>query len=119
MPPSCRLMKHRKEKSVAIRLLSALLLLLLVWMAAPGGAAVRNTVKLSQDPFAYVDRHSADEPLLPPQEQARLNAESSLLHFEPWHRTTPRHTLEQASWGFGKYAEDPGYGKGGRPHPPY
>lgn len=118
MSSSSGLMKHRKEKSVAIRLLSALLLLLLVWMAAPGGAAVRNTVKLSQDPFAYVDRHSADEPLLPPQEQARLNAESSLLHFEPWHRTTPRHTLEQASWGFRKYAEDPGYGKGGKPHPP-
>lgn len=117
MPSSFCWTDHRKEKGGAFRLLLPVLLFLLAWNGAAGGAAIRDPGKLSQDPLSHVDPGSADEPLLPPQEQARLNAESDLLHFEPWHRTTPRHTLEQASWGFRKYAEDPGYGKGGRPHP--
>ena len=99
-------------------ILLALLLFLLVWGGVAGGAVIRDLTDLSQDPLSYVDRNTADDPLLPAPEQARLNAESDLLYFAPWHRTEPRHTPELASWGFREYAGNPGYGKGGRPHPP-
>jgi len=98
--------------------LPTVLLFLLLWSGFAGGAVIRDLGDLSQDPLFHVDQNSADKPLLPPLEQARLNAESDILYFAPWHRTAPRHTPEQASWGLDKYAEDPGYGKNGRPHPP-
>jgi len=117
MPSSfCRIYDN-KENSGAFRLLLAVLLFILVWGGVAGGAVIRDLTGLSQDPLSYVDRNAADTPLLPVPEQARLNAESDLLYFAPWHRTEPRHTPELASWGFREYAGDPGYGKGGRPHP--
>ena len=98
-------------------ILLTLLLFILAWDGVAAGAVIRDLGDLSQDPLSYLDRSTADEPLIPPPEQARLNAESDLLYFAPWHRTEPRHTPEQASWGFREYAGTPGYGKGGRPHP--
>ncbi len=94
------------------------LFFLFAWGGTAGGAVVKDLSDLSQDPVSHLDRNSADEPLLPLREQARLNSEADLLHFAPWHRTEPRHTPAQASWGFREYAGKPGYGKGGRPHPP-
>lgn len=95
----------------------ALLLFIWAWDGVAAGAVIRDLGDLSQDPLFYLDRSTADEPLIPPPEQARLNTESNLLYFAPWHRTEPRHTPEQASWGFREYAGRPGYGKDGRPHP--
>jgi len=90
---------------------------LLSWSGVAGGAVIRDLTDLSQDPLSYVDRNTSDTPLLSAPEQARLNAESDLQYFAPWHRAEPRHTPELASWGFRKYAGNTGYGKGGRPHP--
>ena len=118
MPSSFCRIYDQKENSGAFRLLLTVLLFLLVWGGVAGGAVIRDLTDLSQDPLSYVDRNAADTPLLSAPEQARLNAESDLLYFAPWHRTEPRHTPELASWGFREYAGNPGYGKGGRPHPP-
>jgi NLPC_P60 stabilising domain, N term/SH3 domain (SH3b1 type)/NlpC/P60 family/SH3 domain of SH3b2 type len=107
----------RWEERPRYGILLTLLLFILVWGGVASGAVIRDLGDLSQDPLSYLDRSTADDPLLPPPEQARLNAESDLLYFAPWHRTEPRHTPEQASWGFREYAGTPGYGKGGRPHP--
>ncbi len=118
MPSSfCRIYDY-KENSGAFRLLLTVLLFLLVWGGVAGGAVIRDLTDLSQDPLSYVDRNAADTPLLSAPEQARLNAESDLQYFAPWHRTEPRHTPALASWGFREYGGSPGYGKGGRPHPP-
>ena len=118
MPSSFCRIYDQKENSGAFRLLLTVLLFLLVWGGVAGGAVIRDLTDLSQDPLSYVDRNAADTPLLSAPEQARLNAESDLLYFAPWHRTEPRHTPELASWGFREYTGNPGYGKGGRPHPP-
>ena len=107
----------RKRRNL-LHLVLRILLFLSVWGGVAGGAVIRDLTDLSQDPLSYVDRKAADTPLLSAPEQARLNAESDLLYFAPWHRTKPRHTPELASWGFREYAGNPGYGKGGRPHPP-
>ena len=93
-------------------------LLLLLWGGDGWGAAIRDLVDLSQDPLAYVDPSAADKPLVPSREQSRLNAAHEALFFAPWHQTTPRHTLEQVSWGFREYGMNSGYGKDGRRHPP-
>ena len=82
------------------------------------GAVIRDFSDLRQDPHVYVDRATADLPLLPIGEQARLNAEYDVLYFAPWHQASPRHTLEQVNWGFREYGNKPGYGKDGRGHPP-
>ena len=82
------------------------------------GAAIRDLSDLRQDPLAYVDRATADLPLLPIGEQTRLNAEYDVLYFAPWHQVSPRHTLEQVTWGFKEYGNKPGYGKDGKGHPP-
>ena len=93
-------------------------LLFLLWGGDAFGAAIGDLNDLRQDPLAYVDRAAADLPLLPFGEQARLNAEYDVLYFAPWHQASPRHTLEQVSWGFREYGNNPGYGKDGRRHPP-
>jgi cell wall-associated NlpC family hydrolase len=118
MPSSFCRIYDQKENSGAFRLLLTVLLFFLAWGGVAGGAVIRDLTDLSQDPLSYVDRNAADTPLLSAPEQARQNAESDLLYFAPWHRTEPRHTPELASWGFREYAGNPGYGKGGRPHPP-
>jgi cell wall-associated NlpC family hydrolase len=118
MPSPFRRTCGNREDGGAVRLFWVICLFLLAWGGAAGGAVIRDLGDLSQDPLSHVDRNSADEPLLPPLEQERLNTESDLLYFAPWHRTTPRHTPEQASWGFREYTRNPGYGKGGRPHSP-
>ncbi len=92
-------------------------LLLLAGAADAGEATIRDLRELKQDPVAYVERRTADQPLLPVKEQSSLNAAYDVLQFAPWHLTTPRHTLEQVSWGFKEYADNPGYGKDGRRHP--
>ncbi len=94
-----------------------LLFVMLAWGGVASGAVIRDLDNLSQNPLAYLEKSTADEPLLSPQEQKRLNTEADLLYFAPWHRTEPRHTPEQVSWGFREYGKTPGYGKGGRPHP--
>lgn len=98
-------------------MLLAALLCLWAWGAVVEAAAIRDIRELSQDPVAHLESHGADLPLLPPSEQARLNAEADLLYFAPWHRTEPHHPKELASSEFLKYAGSPGYGKEGRPHP--
>ena len=118
MPSPFRLTCGHRENGVVVRLFLTICLFVLVWSGVAGGAAIRDLTDLSQDPLSYVDRNAADTLLLPAAEQARLNAESDLLYFAPWHRTEPRHTPDLASWGFREYAGNPGYGKGGRPHPP-
>jgi len=97
-----------------------LLILLLVFLQETEafGAAIRDLRALRQDPRVYVDKTAADLPLLPIKEQERLNTEYDTLFFAPWHQTSPRHTLEQVSWGFKEYGNNPGYGKEGRRHPP-
>jgi hypothetical protein len=92
-------------------------LLLLADGAGAGAAAILDLRELKQDPVAYIDRKTADQPLLPREEQLSLNAAYDVLQFAPWHLTTPRHTLEQVSWGFKEYGANPGYGGDGRPHP--
>ena len=118
MPSPFRLTCGHRENGGAVRLFLTICLFVLVWSGVAGGAAIRDLTDLSQDPLSYVDRNAADTLLLPAVEQVRLNAESDLLYFAPWHRTEPRHTPDLASWGFREYAGNPGYGKGGRPHPP-
>jgi cell wall-associated NlpC family hydrolase len=108
----------RRGDNTGYGIVLTVFLFILVWGGAAGGAVIRDLSDLSQDPLSYVDRNGADTPLLPTQEQARLNVESDLLYFAPWHRTEPYHPRELASWGFRKYGGNPGYGKGGRPHPP-
>lgn len=81
------------------------------------GAAIHDLAALNQDPRAYAGP-AADRPLLPPADQARLNAEHEALHFEPWNRESPRHGLDKALWGFRTHEGLPGYGRRGRPHPP-
>ena len=112
MPSPFRRTGGRREKGGAVRLLSDDFLFFCCSRAARPGAVIRDLTDLSQDPLSYVDRNAADAPLLPAAEQARLNAESDLQHFAPWHRTEPRHTPELASWGFRKYAGNPGYREG-------
>ncbi len=82
-----------------------------------GDKAIRDLRELKQDPIAYIDAATADQPLLPEDEQRNWNAASDILHFLPWHMTNPRHTLEQVSWGFKEYRNRPGYGRDGKPHP--
>jgi len=93
------------------------LLLLFLFPGVLGGAEIRDLADLNQDPRAYVEAATADRPLLPPADQARLNTEHEALYFEPWNQETPRHGLEMARWGFDHHAGQPGYGKQGRPHP--
>ena len=89
----------------------------LCWSGIAGGAVIRDLAELSQDPLTYLDPNTANAPLLPLPEQARLSAEFKLLYFAPWHRTEPHHPKEMASFGFRKYVGIPGYGKGGRSYP--
>lgn len=107
----------RRRESAGCGILLAALLLLLGWGGVAAGAVIRDLADLNQNPLSYLDPNTAERPLLPPQEQARLNAESDLLYFAPWHRTEPHHPKELASWGFRKFAGTSGYGKEGRPHP--
>ncbi|MHB8770432.1 MAG: NlpC/P60 family N-terminal domain-containing protein [Syntrophales bacterium] len=98
----------------------SILLMPLLLIAGSGNAgepAIRDLRELRQDPTVYVDAATADQPLLPAEEQRNWNAASDILHFLPWHMTNPRHTLEQVSWGFKEYRSKPGYGRDGRPHP--
>ena len=99
-----------------------LILIPFLLFVSGGGAArggeIRDLGKLSQKPLSYVDRSTADLPLLPADQQARLSAESDALHFAPWHQETPHHRPDQVAWGFDKYKGNPGYGKNGRRHPP-
>jgi hypothetical protein len=92
---------------------------ILATLLAPSGAAaevvIRDLSALSQNPLSYLDANTADKPLLPQAEQERLNRESDTLFFAPWHRESPRHTMEHASWGVKEYANNPGYGSNGRP----
>jgi cell wall-associated NlpC family hydrolase len=81
------------------------------------GAPIRDLAELNQDPRAHVEAAAAKRPLLPPADQARLNAEHEALHFEPWNQQNPRHDLAKALWGFRKYEDRPGFGKKGQPHP--
>jgi hypothetical protein len=118
MPSPFRRMRGHRVSLGVVSLVSMISLLLLFWCGVSGGAVIRDLTDLNQDPLSYVNGNAADTPLLPAMEQARLNAEYDLQYFAPWHRTEPRHTPELASWGFRKYAGNPGYGKGGRPHPP-
>jgi cell wall-associated NlpC family hydrolase len=86
--------------------------------APPGmaeGTVIRDFSVLSQDPLSYLDANTADKPLLPQAEQERLNRESDTLFFAPWHRESPHHTMEYASWGVKEYEEKPGYESSGRP----
>jgi len=106
------------ERSNLLHLFLTVLVLLLMWGGVAGGAVIRDLTDLSQDPLSYVDPNAADTSLLSATEQARLNAEFDLQYFAPWHRTEPHHTPALASWGFREYGGNPGYGKGGRPHPP-
>jgi hypothetical protein len=92
-------------------------LLLLLGGADTGEAVIRDLRELRQEPLAYIEQRSADQPLLPAEEQVSLNAAYDVLQCAPWHLTVPRHTLEQVSWGFQEYGNNPGYGEGGRPHP--
>jgi cell wall-associated NlpC family hydrolase len=92
-------------------------LLLSAGGAGAGRATIRDLRELKQDPVAYVEGRTADQPLLSTEQQRNLNAAYDVLQFAPWHRTAPRHTLEQVSWGFKEYADNPGYGKDGRRHP--
>ena len=116
-----------KGKGFGPILLSILLLLpgplLLPVLLLPAGgagaaeAAIRDLRELKQDPVAYIDRETADQPLLSPEEQTSLNTAYDVLQFAPWHQTAPRHTLEQVSWGLKEYGANPGYGSDGRRHP--
>ncbi|MCE5265943.1 MAG: SH3 domain-containing protein [Deltaproteobacteria bacterium] len=116
MPAPSNRTRSRREKGGVVRLLILILLLLLL-SGGTAGAVIRDLKDLSQDPLSYVDGKAGDALLLPAAELARLNAESDSEHFAPWHRTEPRHTPELASWGFRKYAANPGYGRDGKPHP--
>jgi cell wall-associated NlpC family hydrolase len=99
-----------------------LILIPFLLFALGGGAArgeeIRDLGELSQKPLSYVDRSTADFPLLPADQQARLSAESDALHFAPWHQEVPYHRPDQVAWGFDKYKGNPGYGKNGHRHPP-
>ena len=117
MPFPWRRKRGPSEKGGAVPLLSLIFLLLLLSGGA-AGAVIRDLTDLSQDPLSYVAGSAADALLLPAPELARLNAESDLHHFAPWHRTEPRHTPELASYGFRKYAGNPGYRRDGKPNPP-
>jgi cell wall-associated NlpC family hydrolase len=99
-------------------LLQALLLcqVILVWGGNVDGAVIRDLSVLSQDPLVYVGGAAADSPLLPAGEQEILNAAYDALTFAPWHQTAPRHTLEQVSWGFKEYGNNPGFGGNGKKH---
>jgi cell wall-associated NlpC family hydrolase len=101
----------------SIALLPALGLLLLAGGGDVGEAAIRDLRELRQDPLAYIESGTAELPLLSGEEQGILNAAYDVLQFAPWHLTSPRHTLEQVSWGFKEYGNNPGYGKDGRRHP--
>jgi cell wall-associated NlpC family hydrolase len=107
----------QREKGCGVRLLGLVLLLVLTWGSTAAAAPIRDLVDLSQELLSYVEQETAESPLLPPPEQARLNTEADLLYFAPWHRTAPHHSAEQAAWGFREYTGNPGYGKGGKPHP--
>jgi hypothetical protein len=112
-----RPIRGQGAKSVAIRSCWMVSLFFLAWAGVAAGAPIRDLLDLSQDPLSYVDRGAEDKPLLPLTEQARLNTEADLLYFAPWHRTAPRHNAEMTAWGFREYAGNPGYGRGGKPHP--
>ncbi|MHB8909360.1 MAG: NlpC/P60 family N-terminal domain-containing protein [Syntrophales bacterium] len=94
-----------------------LVLLMLLWGGDARGAAIRDLTDLGQDPRLYVDRSTADLPLLPAEIQGSLNAAYDFLAFAPWHQTAPRHSQEQVAWGFKEYGGNPGYGKDGKKHP--
>jgi cell wall-associated NlpC family hydrolase len=114
--PTCPCLEIKKPRLCTAGLLWALLIVM-IWAGVAAGAVIRDLDELSQDPVSYIDPKTADTPFLPTPEQARLNAESDLNYFAPWHRTIPYHTRELASWGFQKYTGKTGYGKGGRPYP--
>jgi cell wall-associated NlpC family hydrolase len=78
------------------------------------GASIRDLSSLSQNPLSYVDDKTADRPLLPLEEQERLNSEANMVFFGPWHREKPHHRKELASWGLQKYKNNPGYDARGR-----
>jgi hypothetical protein len=101
--------------------LALLLAIGLIWgpilSQSAQAAPIRDLEELSQDPLSYVAAGEADNPLMAPSDQARLNAAADLLYFSPWHRAEPHHPAAMACFGFRKYAGNPGYGKGGKPHP--
>ena len=107
-----------RGRHTLLHLVLTVLLFLQLWGGIAGGAVIRDLTDLSQDPLSYVDPNGADVPLLPQPDQARLNAESDVQYFAPWHRTEPHHTPALASWGFREFNGKPGFGKDGRPHPP-
>jgi cell wall-associated NlpC family hydrolase len=79
-----------------------------------GGVVIGDLSSLSQNPLSYLNDKTADKPLLPPEEQRRLNKESNNVFFSPWHREKPHHRKELASWGLQKYKNNPGYDNKGR-----
>ncbi|MDA8123844.1 MAG: SH3 domain-containing protein [Deltaproteobacteria bacterium] len=88
--------------------------LLLLLGGGEARAVIRDLKELSQNPAAYLDRGTADRPLLLPEVQGRLSGEYERLYFAPWHQAEPRHTLEQVTWGFREYGANPGFAKNGQ-----
>ncbi|MBW6487255.1 MAG: SH3 domain-containing protein [Syntrophobacterales bacterium] len=93
-------------------------LVALAQLAVPSSILAQRTIRdlsaLSQNPLSYMQAATADQWLLPPEEQARLNREANLAFFNPWHRQQPHHSRETATWGVQKYENNPGYGSDGR-----
>ncbi|MHB8091089.1 MAG: NlpC/P60 family N-terminal domain-containing protein [Syntrophales bacterium] len=104
--------------SPVINSVTMISLLALAQLAAPSSILAQRTIRdlsaLSQNPLSYIEAATADQWLLPPEEQARLNREANLTFFNPWRRQQPRHPRETAMWGVRKYENNPGYGSDGR-----
>jgi len=107
--------RARRTKLSAVAVCFCLLAQFAVPCRAFSRVDIKDLSHLSQNPLSYIDDESADKPMLPATLQQQLDGESNSAFFAPWHRQTPHHSKELASWGFRKYKTNPGYDQKGRP----
>lgn len=79
-------------------------------LAMPEG--IRDVRELPQDHASYLDLQTAEEQILSPAEQARLDEHFNIIFFSVWHQERPFHAKpEKVGQDFIKYNFRPGYGE--------
>ncbi len=83
------------------QILPAICFLLLIagCTTTPKDLPIKDVRNLSQDAGAYHDLPN-QTPLLSPDTQQAAFIHFLGEHFDPWNRTTPKHTAEDVFWGF-------------------
>lgn len=83
-------------------------------VSPPKGHAVLDTARLDQNPMAYVQTLTADQPLIDPDRQGRLAEELARDFFRPWKQKASGYRAGDIFWGFSVYGKRQLFGENTR-----